>query len=279
MGDGRCQFFNRIPEAGFAGINAGTLDVIETSFALATRDGQMPTWTVHPDAAGPFPLVILCMDALGIREELRAMCRRIAGAGYGVYLPNLFYRDGGPSFDAAPLASGQLDPEMVRLNDQLSIDMTVSDCAAVLAHAQGNPVIRFPAAVIGYCMGGRHAIAAAVVYPEQFRAMASMHGGRLVTALDDSPHRLIPRMRAEAYFAWAQDDPAAPEGHAVVVEQALKARGLPYQLERHPGALHGFTFPERYCYHEAAAERVWMRLLDLFRRNLNAPSGTSKEST
>lgn len=275
----RRPFFNRIPEAGFAGNKAGILDVIETSFVLATRDGQMPTWTVHPDSPGPFPLVLLYMDALGIREELRAMCRRLAGAGYAVYLPNLFYRDGGPSFDAAPLASGQLDPEMVRLNDTLSIDMTVSDCAAVLAHAQGNPVVRFPAAVIGYCMGGRHAIAAAAAYPEQFRAMASMHGGRLVTEQGGSPHRLIPRMRAEAYFAWAQDDPAAPQSHAVAVEQVLSARGLPYQLERHPGALHGFMFPERYCYHEAAAERVWGRLLDMFRRNLNAHGGTSKEST
>ncbi len=252
---------------------------MEASFALATRDGQMPTWIVHPDSPGPFPLVLLYMDALGIREELRAMCRRFAGAGYAVYLPNLFYRDGGPSFDAAPLASGQLDPAMVRLNDKLSMEMTVSDCAAVLAHARGNPFIRFPAAVIGYCMGGRHAIAAAAAYPEQFQAMASLHGGRLVTELDDSPHRRIAHMRAEAYFAWAQDDPAAPDSHAAVVEQALRARGLPYQLERHPGALHGFMFPERFCYHEATAERVWTRLSNLLRRNLDAHSGTRKEST
>ena len=80
--------------------------MIETATSIATRDGQMPTWIVHPHETGPFPLVIFCMDALGIREELHDMCRRIASVGYGVYLANLYYRDGGPSFDPAPLAQG-----------------------------------------------------------------------------------------------------------------------------------------------------------------------------
>ena len=255
----------------------GHAPMIETSTTLTTRDGQMPTWIVHPDEPGPFPLVILYMDALGIREELRDMCRRIASVGYGVYLPNLYYRDGGPSFDPAPLARGLVEPAMMALNDALSTAMTVRDCEALLAHAHHNPAIRLPAAAIGYCMGGRHAIAAAAAYPQQIRAMASLHGGRLVTDKADSAHRLIAGMQAEAYFAWAQDDPVAPAQHASLVQQALEARGLPYRLEWHPEALHGFTFPERYCYHKPSAERVWSRLFSLLRRNLSATPSIPKE--
>lgn len=70
--------------------------MIETTVAIATRDGQMSTWIVHPGEPGSFPLVIFWMDALGVREELRDMCRRIASVGYTVYMANLFYRDGGP---------------------------------------------------------------------------------------------------------------------------------------------------------------------------------------
>jgi carboxymethylenebutenolidase len=251
--------------------------MIETNTTLTTAAGHMPTWIVHPDESGPFPMVIFYMDALGIREELRDMCRRIASVGYGVYLPNLYYRNGGPSFDAAPLARGHVDPAMMALNDALSMAMTVDDCAALLAHAQHNRVIRMPAAVIGFCMGGRHAIAAAAAYPQQILAMASLHGGLLVTERADSAHRQIARMQAEAYFAWAQDDPVAPEAHAVVVQQALEARGLPYRLEWHLGAQHGFTFPERFCYHKAAAERVWSRLFSLFRGNLSGAPSVQKE--
>lgn len=251
--------------------------MIETTTTLTTHDGHMPTWIVHPDEPGPFPLVIFYMDALGIREELRDMCRRIASVGYGVYLPNLYYRDGGPSFDAAPLARGQHDPAMMALNDALSMVMTVDDCAALLAHAQVNPVLRMPAAVLGFCMGGRHAIAAAAAYPQQILAMASLHGGRLVTDQADSAHRQIARMQAEAYFAWAQNDPVAPVAHATLVQQALEARGLPYRLEWHPEAQHGFTFPERYCYHKPSAERVWSRLFSLFRHNLSLAASVPKE--
>ena len=251
--------------------------MIETMATITTRDGQMPTWIVHPDSGGPFPLVIFYMDALGIREELRGMCRRIASVGYAVYLPNLYYRAGGPSFDAASLAWGQQDPAMMVLNDGLSLAMTVSDGAAMLAHAQHGTAIRLPAAAIGYCMGGRHALAAAAAYPEKVKAMASLHGGRLVTDGADSPHQRIAHIGAEAYFGWAHDDPVAPATHAQAVEGALVARGLPYRLEWHAGALHGFTFPERYCYHHEAAERVWLRLFDLFRRTLNrAPPAPTK---
>ncbi|MEY3664129.1 MAG: hypothetical protein RLZZ153_311 [Pseudomonadota bacterium] len=248
------------------------LTMIETELSIQTADGHMPTWVVHPDEGGPVPMVLFMMDALGIREELRDMARRIATVGYSVWLPNLYYRDGCPSFDPSILAQGRMDPDMVRLNDSLSTAMTVSDVGSLLACARGHASIRLPAAVIGYCMGGRHAIAAAAAYPDVFAAMASMHGGRLVNDQPDSPHRLIPRMRAKAYFAWADQDAVAPPEHARIVQSVLAEHSPESQLEWHIGALHGFTFPERYCYHKAAAERVWNRLFTLFRRQLDGSS-------
>lgn len=245
--------------------------MIESTVSIRTPDGPMDTFFVCPDEGGPFPLVLFLMDALGVREELRDMCRRIASVGYLVALPNLYHRDGGPSFDPSTLQRGWVDPRMEALNQALTMEMTSQDCRSVLDEVRQRAQGTLPAAVIGYCMGGRHAIAAAADHPEAFSAMASMHGGRLVTAEPGSPHRRIARMRAEAYFAWAQDDPVAPEAHALQVEQALAARGRPYRLERHPGALHGFTFPQRYCFHKAAAETVWSRLFAMFRRNLPTP--------
>lgn len=82
------------------------------------------------------------------------MSRRIASVGYAVQLPNLFYRDGGPSFDPGTLASGWLDPKMLALNDGLSMAMTASDCGALLSHADRDTAIRMPAAVIGHPHGG-----------------------------------------------------------------------------------------------------------------------------
>lgn len=129
--------------------------MIEIEAEISTREGRLPTFIVRPDEGGPHPIVIIYMDALGIREELRDMSRRIASCGYYVMLPNLFYRWGGPSFDPKPLASGVVDPLMIELNELLSMAMTAEDSASLLDHAAADGAARMLVATIGYCMGGR----------------------------------------------------------------------------------------------------------------------------
>jgi carboxymethylenebutenolidase len=242
--------------------------MIERTVEIATTDGSMPTFVVHPESER-HPAVLFYMDALGIRDELKDMARRIATVGYYVVLPNLFYRDGGPSFDPALLPTHGPDPEMMRLNLALSHAQVLADTRELLDFLNQEPAAsRGAVAAIGYCMGGRHALAAAGVFPERIKAMASLHGGYQVTERPDSAHLLIPRITAECYFGFAAEDPLAPPDHQQLIAEALARHAIPHQLEIHPGTLHGFTFPQRHCYHKAAAERVWERLFALFRRRL-----------
>lgn len=242
--------------------------MIEKTVAIATADGQMETFLTHPEAEGRYPVVIFYMDALGIREELRDMARRIATVGYCVALPNLFYRDGGPSFDGSKLP-GTLDPKANELNMALTHARVLGDTEALLGFVADEPAAH-PGAkgCVGYCMGGRHAYAAAGTFPGHFKAMGSMHGGFQVTERADSPHLLTEKLEGEAYFGFAVKDPVAPPEHWETIGGLLKQHGKLHQLEVHEGALHGFTFPERYCYDKQAAERVWERLFAMFRRQL-----------
>ena len=66
--------------------------MIERELDIATQDGAMNTYTVRPDDGGPFPVVLMLMDAPGVRDGLREICRRISQSGYYVLLPNLYYR-------------------------------------------------------------------------------------------------------------------------------------------------------------------------------------------
>ena len=66
----------------------------EKTLSIDTRDGSMETFVAHPDGEGPFPVVVLYMDAPGIREELRDFVRRIAAREYFAVLPDLYYRRG-----------------------------------------------------------------------------------------------------------------------------------------------------------------------------------------
>jgi carboxymethylenebutenolidase len=240
----------------------------EADLTLATEGGAIPVFVTRPEEAGPHPIVILYMDALGIREELKDMARRIGTVGYYVMLPNLFWREGGPSFDPALLPTHGPDPEMMRLNHATTHAMVLADTGALLDHAATDPAARDPVGTIGWCMGGRHALAAAGTFPDRIKAMVSLHAGFQVTDRPDSAHLAVPRITAECYFGFADGDPLSPPEHEAILKEACRSRGVEARFETYPGAAHGFTFPTRYCYDKPSAERAWERTFALFRRRL-----------
>lgn len=247
----------------------------ESVESTRTPDGPMPTFVTEPEEGGPYPAVILYMDALGLREELRDMARRFGTVGYRVILPGLFYRDGNPSFDPARLALDGPDPEMMRLNRELTHARCLADTEALLAAlAPAGPV-----ATVGYCMGARHALAAAGAFPERVAAMASLHGGHQVTDRPDSAHLALRRARAECYFGFADGDPLTPPEHQATLAESCRRYGVPARFEVHPGAGHGFTFPTRHCHDKPAAERVWERLFALLARRLPRPQPSTERSS
>ena len=55
--------------------------MIEHIIDIQTRAGAMESFICHPERNGPFPAVLMLMDAPGIREELYDMARRLAATG------------------------------------------------------------------------------------------------------------------------------------------------------------------------------------------------------
>jgi carboxymethylenebutenolidase len=239
----------------------------EREIELETRDGRMPVFITQPEE-GAHPTVILFMDALGIREELRDMARRIGTVGYYVMLANLFYRDGGVSFDPALLPTEGPDHEMMRINMATTHDMVLSDTDAMLRFAASDPTAQDPVGTIGHCMGGRHAYAAAGRFPDRVAAMVSLHAGFQVTDKPDSAHLVTRHIKAECYFGFADGDPLSPPEHQKIIAEECARWGVAHRLETYPGAKHGFTLPERYCFHKPSAERAWERVFALFDRQL-----------
>ena len=69
-------------------------EVTAESVDIAAADGTADAIFVRPASNGPHPGVLLYMDAYGIRPALEAHAARLAAGGYGVLVPNLFYRNG-----------------------------------------------------------------------------------------------------------------------------------------------------------------------------------------
>ena len=153
--------------------------MIEQHLDIPTADGAMNTFVVHPEEGGPFPVVLLYMDAPGKREELHDMARRLATVGYYVVLPNLYYRNSRDYWLKERTEAGMA--EMFSLMATLNGRTTEVDTAALLAFADAQPQANASRiGAVGYCMSGPFVVAAAAHHP-RLRCVASIYGARLVT--------------------------------------------------------------------------------------------------
>ncbi|MDP3245386.1 MAG: dienelactone hydrolase family protein [Polaromonas sp.] len=244
--------------------------MIEQHIDIPGADGAMNSFVVCPEEGGPHPVVLFYMDAPGKREELHDMARRIAAVGYYVVLPNLYYRRS-RDFWLTERTDQQMAVMFEHMNS-LSNAMVVRDTEAMLRFVDAQPQADASrVGAVGYCMSGPFVMAAAAALPDRIKSIASIHGANLVTDRDDSPHLMTPMIRCESYFACAETDRWAPPGIVQKLQDALVAGATPHRIEWYPGTEHGFVFPHRAgIYHQAAAERHWERLFDLFRRTLQA---------
>ena len=256
--------------------------MIEQQVDVATPDGRMPTFIVHPEREGPFPVVLVLMDGLGLREALRDVARRLAPTGYYAMLPDLYYR-AGPIPELQPNQPGEWD-RMMSLVQSLSDDGVIRDAEALLEHANGDAAARSQlthrttgtqgangidgAGVMGFCLGGRLSVVLSQGLGQRIRAAAAIHPGNLTSDGDDSPHRHLDHVAAELYLAIADQDQWCTPDQVTRMEKALALQGVTHQIEWHPGALHGFGVPGGDSYHEQASELVWERVQALFARTL-----------
>jgi len=226
---------------------------------------------------GPFPGVILYMDAFGLRPRIQDMAQRIADWGYVVLAPNVFYREGtaaglAPALDMTTeegreAAGKAAFPRVGRLTPDKAlpdIDAWVSALAALDGVAPG------PIGTVGYCMGARLAVRTATSHPDLVAACGGFHGGGLATEDPDSPHLGLGKARARFVFGHADHDRSmAPEAVARLGE-ALKDAGLEASNEIYEGAPHGYTMADTSAFHPEATERHFRELRALLDRTLKA---------
>jgi carboxymethylenebutenolidase len=243
--------------------------VTERDVEIRTPDGVCDAYFVYPQS-GAHAAVLVWPDILGLRTAFRQMGKRLAESGYSVLTVNPFYRSKrapvvpeGATFDEA--TRGIVFP----LAGQLNATTHVTDARAFVAWLDQQPQVDRSRGIgtTGYCMGGPITMRTAAALPERIGAAASFHGGSLVTPNPDSPHLLVPQMKAQYLFAVAEnDDEREPEAKNVLRDTFEKAN-LQAEIEVYPAA-HGWCPPDSAVYDEAQAERAWSRMLALFERAL-----------
>jgi carboxymethylenebutenolidase len=196
---------------------------------------------------------------------------RLAGMGYVVLIPDIYYRAGQwAPFDVATLFSDDNErARMRRLVAPLTNEAIIADAGAYGDFLLTRPEVTGPAiGTTGYCLGGRMSLIAATGLGHTIAAAASFHGGGLAVADNpSSPHLAAERITATVYVAGAQDDGSFTAAQAVLLESALTGAGVDHTVEFYP-ARHGFAVPDNPTYDASASDRHWAALRELYRARL-----------
>ncbi|MGD0678831.1 MAG: dienelactone hydrolase family protein [Polyangiaceae bacterium] len=250
---------------------ARALATTESEVSITTPDGACDAYFVHP-TTGTAPAVLIWPDIFGLRPAFRQMGKRLAESGYAVLVVNPFYRT-----KKAPTSAPHADfgdpatrEALMALARSLTPQTEVIDAKALTAWLDEQPSVDKvrKMGTIGYCMGGPLVLRTAATNPDRIGAAATFHGGGLVTDKADSPHLLIPKMKAHFLIAIAANDDAKQPDAKGTLKAAFAQASLSANVEVYEGTMHGWCPPDSHVYNREAAEKAWGELLILLRSAL-----------
>jgi len=246
---------------------ANAVAVTESDVNVITPDGTADCYFVHP-ASGAAAGVLIWPDIFGLRPAFRQMGKRLAESGYSVLVVNPFYRvKKAPTADAGAATPVQ---QVMPLAQGLNETTHMVDAKAFIGWlSQQSSVARNrKMGTQGYCMGGPMAFRTAAAVPDRVGAVASFHGGGLVTQTPNSPHLQAAKSKAQFLIEIAENDDMRSPNDKTALKETFAKANLPAEIEVYAGAAHGWCPPDSQVYSEPLAEKAWGRLLALYAKAL-----------
>ena len=250
---------------------ANAAEVKASEVLIKTPDGVCDANFVHP-VKGASAAVLVWPDIFGLRDSFRDMGKRLAESGYAVLTVNPFYRlqKAPTSAKGASFSDPATREALLKQAGSLSPTTHVTDAKAFITWLDSQKVVDKDRKVgtTGYCMGGPMVFRTAATAPRRVGAAATFHGGGLNTNDANSPHLLIPQMKANFLIAIAANDDASNPESKNVLRKSFDDAKLKAEIEVYEGAQHGWCPPDSQVYNQVQAEKAWARLLELFKTSL-----------
>ncbi len=200
----------------------------------------LPYFLAIPDTEAPWPGIVVLHEGNGITPQLLRLCQRLAGEGYGVIAPDLFFRVGGSEAGDFATLIGSLAPDRTRAD--------IVTAADHLRAAGASSV-----GVIGFCLGGLLAYRRALA-GDGFAAAVGFYGAGIAAELGE------PACPTLLLFGGTDNYIAA---EAIEAVRARHADTVVF-----PEAGHGFMRDGSSSYREDAASDAWGRMLGFFGEHL-----------
>lgn len=222
--------------------------------------GTFEAFCAIPES-GSGPGVLLFQEIFGINDNIRGLAERLAGEGYVVLAPDMFWRLE-PRFERSDESGlGDAFAMVQRFDGELAAD----DIAATHAHLLAMSECTGKVGAVGFCLGGTLTFAAAArsrVDGKGPDAAVPYYGSGINDLLG-----LLDQVTCPVLFHYGADDAFIPEASIAEVEAAIEGRPE-LTLERY-AAGHAFSnWDAPSMYDEKAAALAWRRTLDFFATHL-----------
>ena len=242
--------------------------------SVQTPDGSFDL-TVWLPEAGNGPGLLLIQEIFGVSDYIRAVADDLAGLGYVVAAPDLFWRVK-PGHNASHDEDGL--KESFGVASQFDAEKGVADAAVALQHLSELPEVDGGTGIIGFCLGGSIAYLVAAraeldAAAAELAAVVSFYGSMVPDNLD-----VIGQVRSPLQFHFGGSDPYIPREQVAKVEEAAAGRS---NVELHVEEDAGHAFHNRMAplFHAAEpAARAWRRTEEFLQRHLPTREKTSSSS-
>lgn len=234
------------------------MKVLTERIEVQAPGGGMPTFVAKPEGEGPWPAVVVLIEAFGLVPHVEGVAERIAGEGYVVAAPDVYYRhlpDNKFGYDELEAAIGV----MSKLDD----GEFVADMRATIETLKARVDTNGKVGVTGFCMGGRLTFVTACELSSEIACGAPFYGGGIAGHLGRAGEIAVPM---QLFFG--SQDPYIPMEQVHEIEEKLRELGTDAKVEVYEGCDHGFFCDERPSYDEAAARDAWQKLTALFAAHL-----------
>jgi len=225
---------------------------------LQGPDGAFKAYFARP-ASTPAPGVVLIQEIFGVNAFMRKAADELAGRGYAVMVPDLFWRlQPGVELDATKEEEFQKGLDLM---GEFDIDTGVKDIQTTITVLRADGACNGKVGAVGYCLGGLLAFLTAARTDSD--ASVGYYGVNIDKYLDEAK-----TIKAPFLLHQAVEDGFVPKEQQEKVIDGLSGNSV-CTVERYPGRDHGFarsTDPNHY--HEADAKTADARTMDLFQRHL-----------
>jgi carboxymethylenebutenolidase len=228
--------------------------------SVPTPDGafDLPVWLPSSDSG---PGLLLIQEIYGVSDYIRAVAEDLAGLGYVVGAPDLFWRLT-PGYQAVHDDAGL--KASLEMGARFDFEQGVADAGAALDHLAALPEVTGGTGVIGFCLGGSIAyFLAARPGAAAPTAAVSFYGSAVPGSLD-----VLEQISVPLQFHFGGSDPFITRDQVALVEQASAGRP---NVEMHveEGAGHAFHNRKAPMFHRPEpAARAWQRTEEFLRRHL-----------